>query len=81
MVMKTQNVVKNKSFNFSLQIIKLYKKLIDEKEYIIQNSYFEALQVLDQTLKRLMPVIPRKILQLKCLSLQKKHGKPDIGYG
>lgn len=40
--MKTQNVVKDKSFSFSLQIIKLYKKLINEKEYVISKQLLRS---------------------------------------
>jgi four helix bundle protein len=40
--MKKPNVVKKKSFNFSLQIIKLYKKLINEKEYIISKQLLRS---------------------------------------
>jgi four helix bundle protein len=40
--MKKPNVVKEKSFNFSLQIIKLYKKLINEKEYIISKQLLRS---------------------------------------
>jgi four helix bundle protein len=40
--MKTKNVVKEKSFNFSLQIIGLYKKLIKEREYIISKQLLRS---------------------------------------
>jgi len=40
--MKTKNIVKEKSFKFSLQIISLYKKLIEEKEYIISKQLFRS---------------------------------------
>ncbi|HYW34499.1 MAG TPA: four helix bundle protein [Balneolaceae bacterium] len=40
--MKTKNIVKEKSFKFSLQIISLYKKLIEEKEYIISKQLLRS---------------------------------------
>ena len=40
--MKKQNVVKSKSFNFSLEIIKLYKKLVEEKEFVISKQLLRS---------------------------------------
>ncbi len=40
--MKSENIVKEKSFTFSLQIIKLYKKLIHEREYIISKQLLRS---------------------------------------
>lgn len=33
-----ENIIKNKTFDFSLQIIELYKKLVAEKEFIISKQ-------------------------------------------
>jgi hypothetical protein len=34
--MKTENVIKDKSFAFAVRIVKLYKHLVDEKkEYVV----------------------------------------------
>lgn len=40
--MKKQNVVKSKSFSFSLEIIKLYKKLVEEKEFVISKQLLRS---------------------------------------
>lgn len=40
--MKKPNVVKSKSFHFSLEIIKLYKKLIEEKEFVISKQLLRS---------------------------------------
>lgn len=40
--MKSKNIVKEKSFNFSLQIINLYKKLVNEKEYVISKQLLRS---------------------------------------
>jgi four helix bundle protein len=40
--MKKRNIVKEKSFNFSLQAIKLYKKLVSEKEYVVSKQLLRS---------------------------------------
>jgi four helix bundle protein len=40
--MKKENIIKEKSFAFSLQIIKLYKQLINEKEYVISKQLLRS---------------------------------------
>lgn len=40
--MKNKNLVKEKSFDFSLYIIKLYKKLIREKEYVVSKQLLRS---------------------------------------
>jgi four helix bundle protein len=36
------NIIKSKSFEFSLQMISLYKKLIDEREYVFSKQLLRA---------------------------------------
>ncbi len=38
----SDSIIKNKSFQFSLKIIKLYKKLLNEKEYIISRQLLKS---------------------------------------
>lgn len=40
--MKTENVIVNKSFEFSLQIIELYKFLIGNKEFILSKQLLRS---------------------------------------
>lgn len=40
--MKTNNVIVDKSFNFSLEIISLYKILIERKEFIISKQLLRS---------------------------------------
>ncbi|MFT7591584.1 MAG: four helix bundle protein [bacterium] len=37
-----QNVIKEKSFNFALEIIKLYKSLVEQKEFIISRQLLKS---------------------------------------
>ena len=36
--MKTENTILEMSFNFSLQVIDLYKKLVESKEYVLSKQ-------------------------------------------
>lgn len=40
--MKKENVILEKSFDFALQIIELYKKLVTEKEFIISKQVLRS---------------------------------------
>lgn len=40
--MKNHNIVQMKSFNFALQIIQLYQKLIEEKEFILSKQLLRS---------------------------------------
>jgi len=40
--MKTQNVIVEKSFNFSLSVISFYKKLIDVHEYVLSKQVLRS---------------------------------------
>ncbi len=40
--MKTENKIVEMTFDFSLQIISLYKKLLDEKEYILSKQLLRS---------------------------------------
>lgn len=37
-----ENIIRNKSFNFAISIINLYKFLIDEKEFVISKQLLKA---------------------------------------
>ena len=40
--MKTQNIIVEKSFNFSLSVIALYKKLIEVHEYVLSKQVLRS---------------------------------------
>ena len=40
--MKRQNIIQDKSFDFALKIIELYKNLISEKEYILSKQLLKS---------------------------------------
>jgi four helix bundle protein len=40
--MKTQNIIVEKSFNFSLSVVALYKKLIEAHEYVLSKQVLRS---------------------------------------
>jgi len=40
--MKTENIIQTKTFEFSLSIIKLYKDLVSNKEFVISNQLLRS---------------------------------------
>ncbi len=40
--MKKENIIQTKSFDFALQIIDLYKKLVDEKEFVVSKQLLRS---------------------------------------
>lgn len=40
--MKSENIIQEKSFNFALRIIQLYKQLISEKEFVISKQLLKS---------------------------------------
>ena len=79
--MKTNNVIVDKSFNFSLEIISLYKILIERKEFIISKQLLRSATSIGANVEEAVAAQSRKDFIHKCQSLQKKRGKQNIGLG
>ena len=74
------NLIVDKTFNFSKEIIKLYIDLKkDKKNLNWQANYSEVEQVSAQMLKRLRLRKVKEILHTKCLLQPKRLEKPAIG--
>ena len=39
---KSENIIEQKSFDFALEVIELYKKLLENKEYIISKQLLKS---------------------------------------
>lgn len=68
----SERIIKNKSFKFLLKIIKLYKKLIFEKEYIISRQLLNSGTSIGVNVEEALAGQSKKTLLQKCLFLQKK---------
>ena len=77
--MKAENKILELTFNFSLQIIELYKQLVQQNEYVLSKQLLRSATSIGLMLKKQMQHKPKRILLLKWLLLQKKQGKQDIG--
>ncbi|MHC5742350.1 MAG: hypothetical protein ACYTXT_10610 [Nostoc sp.] len=75
-----KSVIQQKSFKFALEIIHLYIKLQEQREYGFLSNYYEVGQVLARMLKRLAVVRVEKICWQKCILHTNKLGKPNTGY-
>lgn len=77
--MKTENLIVEKTFDFALQIISFYIQLRDEKNSCFQSNCCVAARVSDQMLRNQLRLNPKRILSIRCQSLQRKPEKQDIG--
>lgn len=75
-----ESIVQKKSFQFSLKIISLYKKLQQEKEFIIFNQILRSGTSIGANVEEALAGQSKRDLQRKCQFLQKKQEKLSIGY-
>ena len=74
------NVVLNKSFDFALEIIELYKFLKSKNEFVISKQLLRSGTSIGANIEEATQHKLKKTLQLKCLLLQKKQEKLVTGY-
>ena len=77
--MKTENKIVELTFNFSLQIIGLYKQLIRENEYVISKQLLRSATSIGANVEEASAAQTKKILLQKCQLHQKKQEKQDTG--
>lgn len=58
--MKTENKILEMSFDFSLQIISLYKKLIENKEYVLSKQLLRSATSIGANVEEAMAAQSRK---------------------
>jgi hypothetical protein len=74
------NIILEKSMNFSVRIVRLYKYLCDEKKNILcQNNFCVEAQVSEQIFTKLITHRQKKIFYQKCIYHLKKLPKQNIG--
>lgn len=78
-IMKQENIIQTKSFDFALQIIALYKNLKHEKEFIISKQLLKSGTSIGANVEEATAAQSRKYFISKCLLLQKKPEKQSIG--
>jgi hypothetical protein len=78
--MKTENKILELSFDFSIQIINLYKSLVEKKEYILSKQLLRSGTSIGANVEEAIAAQTRKVSLQKCQLLLKKPGKRDIGF-
>lgn len=77
--MKTDNKILELSFDFSLKIIELYKKLIDHKEFVISKQLLKSGTSIGANIEEALLLNPGRILFQRWPSPRRKQEKQDIG--
>ena len=74
-----ENLIQQKSFDFALSIIELYKMLIERKEYIISKQIFRSGTSIGANIEESIGAQSKMISFPKYLFLIKKQEKLNIG--
>ena len=73
------NVIREKSFDFALEVIDLYKQMIADNEYVLSKQLLRSGTSIGANVEEASAAQAKRILQMKWLYLQKKHVKLNIG--
>ncbi len=76
----SKSIIRDKSFQFSLNVISLYKELMKENEFIISRQLLKSGTSIGANIEEALAGQRKKILLQKCQYPQKKQEKPNIGY-
>ena len=80
--MNNKNIIQKKSYEFALDIIKLYKDLIqDKKEYIIAKQILRCGTSIGANIEEAIGGYSKKEFLMKMTIAFKKLEKQAIGYG
>ena len=58
--MKKENIIKSRSFNFALEVIRLYKKLVEENEYVISRQLLKSSSSIGANIEEAMAAQSRR---------------------
>lgn len=76
-----ESIVQNKSFQFSLKVISLFKELQDEKEFVISRQLLRSWTSIGANIEEASAGQSKRDFIAKCPFIQKKPGKQNIGWG
>lgn len=79
--MKTDNKIVELTFEFSLEIINVYKLLVQHNEYVISKQLLRSATSIGANVEEANAAQTKKNLFKECPSLPKKAEKQNIGYG
>ena len=76
----SNSIIREKSFQFSLKVISLYKDLISQGEYVISKQLLKSGTSIGANVEEALAGQTKKDFYIKWPFLQKKPGRPDIGF-
>lgn len=79
--MKKDNIIEQKSFEFALKVIELYKEMLGQKEYVLSKQLLKSGTSIGANVVEAPPLSRKEISLLRWLFLPKKPGKPSTGLG
>ena len=72
--MKRENIILNKTFDFSLQIIELYKEMITQKEYVLSKQILKSGTSIGANVEEATAAISKKDFTAK-MSISSKEAR------
>jgi four helix bundle protein len=75
----TSNVILRKSYSFALEIIKLYSRLTDKKEYVLSKQLLRSGTSIGANVHESISAQSKKDFIINWKSHKKKRGKHNIG--
>lgn len=72
--MKKENIIQDKSFDFALQIIELYKKLVNQKEFILSKQLLKSGTSIGANVEEALAGISKKDFTAK-MSISSKEAR------
>ncbi|MNK04754.1 hypothetical protein D3C87_226270 [compost metagenome] len=78
--MMKENIIKNKSFKFSIRIVKLYQYLQNQKkEFVLSKQRLRSGTSVGAMVREAEHAEPRQTLNIKWVLLRRRLMKPFIG--
>lgn len=74
-----ENLIQQKSFEFALMAIEVYKLLLQEREFILSKQFLRSSTSIGANIEELLQVIAEKISLPSLVSHPKKQEKHCIG--
>lgn len=75
-----KSIVQEKSFEFSLEIIRLYQRLKNKNEFLLSKQLLRSATSIGANIEEALAGQSRKDFLSKMASLQRKPAKPVIGF-
>lgn len=75
-----ENIIQQKSFDFSLKVIAIYKQMLEQKEFVLSKQLLRSGTSIGANVEEATAAYSKKDFAAKMSMLLKKPGKQNIGY-